>query len=903
MSSSNGNFTISPNGKIILDGKQVASQGEINLRNNGVSYGYFRSSSYNNTVAMDFVPEGIKGVTIFSVAAGLGNEHQSLILDPTGSSNGGVQKGLVIVSGSLTASHNISASAFYGDGSNLTNLPGGGGGGIFTTLGSGGAFTTSSIRAGSAGEPSASLYVSGTTSAEGRLFRIDNRLSGTIFYVTGNLEGAGGAVGINTLTPNHTLAISGNVSASSTISASAFYGDAFINEYIYRHGDTNTFIRFEADKINIEAGGENMLYIVQGSGGDQADKVTINNVPGDVDFQVKGTSETNLIRTDAATNRVGIGLASSSALLHVSSSGDEALFRVDGATSGSIFFVTGNLGGTGGAVGIMNDEPNHTLAISGNVSASSTISASAFYGDGSNLTNLPGGGGISWDGSTANGVATYKNASEATVESNLTFDGSTLTVTADGLSTGNAILVDDTSADPATRNTALIIQNHVEAIGATALHVQSDGGITGSSLDKNYTDTAAATVTGQKIDFDKTGTSTSNNTMYGINLDMDNTTALDGFNTMYGIHCTPTLTHAADAGTALVYGAVVTATGGTNGAGIATGARFAATGADLNYGVIIDCEDGGTDLRIQSSVDGGDYFQIQTTTAGASTITTVDDGGAAADLTFNVDGDIHLTPVGNISASCNITASGHVSASAFYGDGQYLKNIGGGGGGGIFTTLGGSGGAYTTSSIRVVSAGEPSASLYVSASAANAGPLLRVDAATAGTIFFVTGSGRVGIGTAAPGQLLEVSGGNVSILSTNPGPGTAHPPDGLLIFDKVFDNSGTASANKIVLYDDYITDGWKGGIGVSHHDIDFFSGENFRFWTAHATNDEGDERFTILEAGNVGIGTAAPDYTLDVAGTVGIDSYIYHNGDDDTYLKFTGNEVNLVAGWEVNDHT
>jgi len=42
-----------------------------------------------------------------------------------------------------------------------------------------------------------------------------------------------------------------------------------------------------------------------------------------------------------------------------------------------------------------------------------------------------GGGGISWDGSTANGVATFKDADEATVESNLTFDGSILTVTGD----------------------------------------------------------------------------------------------------------------------------------------------------------------------------------------------------------------------------------------------------------------------------------------------------------------------------------------------------------------------------------------------------------------------------------------------------------------------------------------
>ena len=39
-----------------------------------------------------------------------------------------------------------------------------------------------------------------------------------------------------------------------------------------------------------------------------------------------------------------------------------------------------------------------------------------------------GSGGISFDGSTANGILTYKDSDEATVESNITFDGNTLTI-------------------------------------------------------------------------------------------------------------------------------------------------------------------------------------------------------------------------------------------------------------------------------------------------------------------------------------------------------------------------------------------------------------------------------------------------------------------------------------------
>ena len=53
---------------------------------------------------------------------------------------------------------------------------------------------------------------------------------------------------------------------------------------------------------------------------------------------------------------------------------------------------------------------------------------------------------------------------------------------------------------------------------------------------------------------------------------------------------------------------------------------------------------------------------------------------------------------------------------------------------------------------------------------------------------------------------------------------------------------------------------------------------------------------TILENGRVGIGTTAPDYKLDVAGNVGVNQYIYHNGDANTFINFTDNRVRINAG-------
>jgi len=71
---------------------------------------------------------------------------------------------------------------------------------------------------------------------------------------------------------------------------------------------------------------------------------TSNEAGGDFDFRVESSGEPNMLFVDGGANSVGIGTAT----------------------------------------------PDHELTIVGNVSASSNVSASAFYGDGSNLSNVGG---------------------------------------------------------------------------------------------------------------------------------------------------------------------------------------------------------------------------------------------------------------------------------------------------------------------------------------------------------------------------------------------------------------------------------------------------------------------------------------------------------------------------------
>jgi hypothetical protein len=72
-----------------------------------------------------------------------------------------------------------------------------------------------------------------------------------------------------------------------------------------------------------------------------------------------------------------------------------------------------------------------------NVTASSLVSSSFFYGDGSNLTNLPSAAITTYNSASAGRVITSVNATTVEGEPNLTFDNTTLVITGDVSGSGN----------------------------------------------------------------------------------------------------------------------------------------------------------------------------------------------------------------------------------------------------------------------------------------------------------------------------------------------------------------------------------------------------------------------------------------------------------------------------------
>ena len=156
-----------------------------------------------------------------------------------------------------------------------------------------------------------------------------------------------------------------------------------LSGYIYHTGDNNTYIQFGDDQMTFYAGNKSMLKLDE----DTPDRVIINNGGADIDLQVKGDNDTNLLRTDAATDRVGIGTQSPAYKLDVVGSGNFASGIV---TSGLITAATG--------VALQRNTPVTTTDKLYNVGGALYFNGSAVDGD----TTYTAGSGLTLDGTEFN---------------------------------------------------------------------------------------------------------------------------------------------------------------------------------------------------------------------------------------------------------------------------------------------------------------------------------------------------------------------------------------------------------------------------------------------------------------------------------------------------------------------
>jgi len=156
-------------------------------------------------------------------------------------------------------------------------------------------------------------------------------------------------------------------------------------------------------------------------------------------------------------------------------------------TDSSLAFLTGSYNSLESASIYLYDENNNlnvSIKSSGIISASN-ISASTFYGDGSNLTGISAGGAIDISGTPVNNqLAVWTDADTLEGESELTYDDSQLNIK------GNTVI---NSSNTAVADYALIVEadgpsqakiftDHTAGSRVVGLHLSASG----NSTDKDY---------------------------------------------------------------------------------------------------------------------------------------------------------------------------------------------------------------------------------------------------------------------------------------------------------------------------------------------------------------------------------------------------------------------------------
>ena len=303
--------------------------------------------------------------------------------------------------GDLYVTGKVCASAFYGDGSNLTGIS---------------AAATGDICVGSASVVG-NLYVSGTTSITGAaVLHSTATVSGATGFlstvrVSGNTTIGGTLDVLGNVCLGGNVTVKGDVHVSSKVCASAFFGDGSNITGVPVTGNISVGNATIAGNLYVSGttsitGAAVLKSTVRVSGATSLEGAVVMadtaTVSGNAGFL--GT-----VRVAGATSLEAAVVMSDTATVS-GAAGFRGTVRVSGNTTiGGTLDVLGNvcLGGN--------------VTVKGDVHVSSKVCASAFFGDGSNITGVPVAGNISVGNATIGGNL-YVGGT-ATVSGNAAFLG------------------------------------------------------------------------------------------------------------------------------------------------------------------------------------------------------------------------------------------------------------------------------------------------------------------------------------------------------------------------------------------------------------------------------------------------------------------------------------------------
>tara|TARA_B100000085_G_scaffold213927_1_gene198087 strand:+ start:3043 stop:4509 length:1467 start_codon:yes stop_codon:yes gene_type:complete len=222
----------------------------------------------------------------------------------------------------------------------------------------------------------------------------------------------------------------------------------------------DTYIDFGQDTITLRPGESQILHAQTGAIGinttapdeiltingveSQSDQTMIKFTEDGSDRALIGINTSNNIlienlfsnkhivfkASDAGTSREGLRLDGAVPEVVVNQTSDSLVdFRVESDNKTHMLYVSGG----SDRIGIGTASPDHTLSVVGDISASLHISASAFYGDGSNLTGISGGGGGGSPAGADTQIQFNDGGANFGASSNLTYDDTTLKVSTTGL--------------------------------------------------------------------------------------------------------------------------------------------------------------------------------------------------------------------------------------------------------------------------------------------------------------------------------------------------------------------------------------------------------------------------------------------------------------------------------------